>query len=120
MCRARRKSGPEHFLQRIFRRGPIREARSECRPASRGSAHPPLPFAFPVRRETSPDHAYTRMLTGMKTGSCSSGKRLFVVGFDGHRLQIFRIEDLPAVQTLHIVDTVTAGDDRRFLMVTGG
>ncbi len=42
-----------------------------------------------------------------------------LVGLDRYRLKIFRFEDLPAVQTLYIVDTVPAGDDRRFIMLTG-
>ena len=46
--------------------------------------------------------------------------RLIVVWFGAHRFQIFRFEDLSAIQTLQVVDPVTSCDDRRSLMLTGG
>jgi hypothetical protein len=44
---------------------------------------------------------------------------LFVFRVDRHRLQIFGFEDLPAVEALHIVDTVPTGDDGCSFMLTG-
>jgi len=42
---------------------------------------------------------------------------LFVFVLDDYRLQIFSFEDLPAIQTLDIIDTVAAGQDHRFFML---
>jgi hypothetical protein len=47
-------------------------------------------------------------------------RELVVVHFDRYRLKIFGLEDLPAIETLYVVDTVPSGDDRGFLMLTGG
>jgi hypothetical protein len=48
------------------------------------------------------------------------GPALFFLVFDGHRLQILRFEDLPAIETFNVVDAVPARDHLRALVVTGG
>ena len=48
------------------------------------------------------------------------GPALFFLVFNGHRLEIFRFEDLPAIETFKIVDAVPARDHLRSLVVTGG
>src|ERR1700721_2705243 len=44
---------------------------------------------------------------------------LVFVCLDRDRLQIFGFEDLLAVEAFHIVHTVAAGDDYRFLVLAG-
>ena len=48
------------------------------------------------------------------------GPALFVLVFNSHRLEIFRFEDLPAIETFKVVDAVPARDHLRSLVVTGG
>ena len=48
------------------------------------------------------------------------GSALFVLVFNSYRLEIFRFEDLPAIETFDIVDAVPARDHLRSLVVTGG
>ncbi len=48
------------------------------------------------------------------------GPALFFLVFNSHRLKIFRFEDLPAIETLNVVDAVPARDHLRALVVTGG
>ncbi len=96
----------------------------------------------PDWRETPPDHAYRRMLTGGSgrcarrarsrlsersglAGACASmsggcAAELLLFGFDGDRLKIFGFEDLPAIEALHVVHAISAGEDNCFLMLAGG
>jgi len=48
------------------------------------------------------------------------GPALFFLVFNGHRFQIFRFEDLPAIQTFNIIDAVAPRNHLRALVVTGG
>ena len=43
---------------------------------------------------------------------------LFGLGSDG--FQIFRFEDLPAIEALHVVHAISTGEDDCFLMLAGG
>jgi hypothetical protein len=45
---------------------------------------------------------------------------LFVLVFNSYRFEVFRFEDLPAIETFDIVDAVPARDHLRSLVVTGG
>ena len=45
---------------------------------------------------------------------------LFFVSLGGHRLEIFGFEDLPAIEALHVVHAVSAGEDDCIFMVAGG
>jgi hypothetical protein len=45
---------------------------------------------------------------------------LLLVGLDRDRLKVFRFEDLPAIQALHVIHAVSTGDDDCFLMIAGG
>ena len=49
-----------------------------------------------------------------------AGGALFFLVFNSHRLEIFRFEDLPAIETFDVVDAVPARDHLRSLVVTGG
>ena len=48
------------------------------------------------------------------------GRPLFFLVFNSYRLEIFRFEDLPAIETFNVVDAVPARDHLRSLVVTGG
>ena len=45
---------------------------------------------------------------------------LLLFSLGGYRLEIFRFEDLPAIETFNVVDAVPARDHLRSLVVTGG
>jgi hypothetical protein len=45
---------------------------------------------------------------------------LLLFGVDSYRLQIFRFEDLPAIEALHVVHPVSTGEDDCILMLAGG
>ena len=45
---------------------------------------------------------------------------LLLFGLDRNRLEIFGFEDLPAIEALHVVHAVSAGEDDCILMVAGG
>ena len=49
-----------------------------------------------------------------------SGQGLFFLVFNSYRLEILGFEDLPAIETLKVVDAVPARDHLRALVVTGG
>ena len=53
-------------------------------------------------------------------GVGSWGLALFFLVFNSYRLEIFRFEDLPAIETFNVVDAVPARDHLRSLVVTGG
>ena len=48
------------------------------------------------------------------------GDALLLVGLDGNRLQVFSFEDLPAIETLHVVNAVSTGEDNCSFMLAGG
>jgi hypothetical protein len=50
----------------------------------------------------------------------SEPELFFGFGVDRYRLEIFGLEDLPAVETLDIVNAVAAGDYRGSFVLTGG
>jgi hypothetical protein len=52
----------------------------------------------------------------MKAGAKRRLLVFFFVG--GHGLEIFRFEDLAAIQTLHVIDAVTPGNYLSTVMVT--
>jgi hypothetical protein len=45
---------------------------------------------------------------------------LVFLGLDRYRFEVLGFENLPAVHTLHVVDTVTSGDNRRSVVLTSG
>ena len=45
---------------------------------------------------------------------------LLLFGLGGNGLQVFGFEDLPAIEALHVVHAVSAGEDDCFFMVAGG
>ena len=47
-------------------------------------------------------------------------RRLLLFSLGGDWLQVFGFEDLPAVEALHVVHAVAAGEDNCFLMLAGG
>lgn len=48
------------------------------------------------------------------------GRVLFFLVFNRDRLQIFCFENLPAVETLNVIDAIAAGDHLRALVLTRG
>jgi hypothetical protein len=47
------------------------------------------------------------------------GALVFLVGFSGDWLKILGLEDLPAIEALHVVHAISAGEDNRLFMLAG-
>ena len=45
---------------------------------------------------------------------------LLLIGLYGDRLQVFGLEDLPAIEALHVVHPISTGEDDCSFMLAGG
>jgi len=62
----------------------------------------------------------SKALSGRGTGPAGCRPALFLFFLDFHGFKIFGLEDLPAVQTFHIVDAVSPGKNLGAGVLTSG
>ena len=60
-----------------------------------------------------------RVLSGRSLATYC-GALVFLVGFSGDWLKIFGLEDLAAIEALHVVHAISTGEDNRLFMLAGG
>jgi hypothetical protein len=61
---------------------------------------------------------FTAGITARSAGNGQEAELLFVFIFSGNRFKILGFKDLAAVQTLHVIDAVTPGNNFGTVMVT--